>query len=89
MHHSKSLLLVGTLSAAAVAKPVDIQGRSTFKVHQVAVPKTSRLSSAQMLVQAYSKYNISVPQDLKQAASVQSGQVTNQPESGDEVCRPS
>lgn len=88
MHHTKSVALVAALAGISAATPVDITGKSSFRVNQVVSPRKSNLTPAQKYLKAYAKYGKlhAAPEKLVAAASSgQSGSVTATPEQYDEV----
>ncbi|KAF2151612.1 aspartic proteinase II-1 [Myriangium duriaei CBS 260.36] len=89
MHSTASIAVVAALAGMSVAKPVEIQGKSTFRVDQVAVPKKANLNAAQHVLKAQAKYgNLNnVDPAIKQAAAQQgSVQANNEPNDREYLC---
>ncbi|GAM90331.1 hypothetical protein ANO11243_083740 [Dothideomycetidae sp. 11243] len=87
MHQAKSAAFVAALAGSAIATPVDISGKSSFRVNQVARPRTINLTPAQRMLGTYAKYGKldAAPQRVKvAAASGQSGAVVATSQDGDE-----
>ncbi|GAB7355838.1 hypothetical protein MBLNU459_g6501t1 [Dothideomycetes sp. NU459] len=89
MQYTTYAAVLAAIARISVASPVDIVGRSTFSVQQVAVPaeqRTPKKAPVHQLLKVYQKYahkGAVAPSAVVAAAATQTGQVTATPESDD------
>ncbi|KAF2151452.1 aspartic protease pepA [Myriangium duriaei CBS 260.36] len=66
---ASAALVAAALAGFSAATPVDIVGRSTFTVEQVAIPKKVLLTPAQRVLKTYQKFKAQAPQVVIDAAN--------------------